>query len=93
MNSLMFLPAMLLPAAGALLIRCMGERRANLREFWFVMAGVVMFRLIPDMLPSVLEGRAAAYCSDYCLVSSWPFTSMRLACCSPWEPRCYVRWP
>ena len=46
--------AVLVPAVGALLIALTGERRANLREFWSVAAGVVMFVLVASMLPEVL---------------------------------------
>ncbi len=49
--------AVLAPALGALLISCTGERRANLREFWSVAAGVVMFALVASMIPAVLAGR------------------------------------
>ena len=49
--------AVLTPAVGALLIACTGERRANLREFWSVAAGVVMFVLVASMVPEVLAGR------------------------------------
>ncbi|MGH9721106.1 MAG: monovalent cation/H+ antiporter subunit D family protein [Bryobacteraceae bacterium] len=49
--------AVLVPAVGALLIACTGERRANLREFWSVAAGVVMFGLVASMIPDVLIGR------------------------------------
>lgn len=48
--------AVLVPAAGALLIVGTGERRANLREFWSVAAGVVMSALIASMVPRVLAG-------------------------------------
>jgi len=48
--------AILASAGGALLIACTGERRANLREFWSVVAGVVMFALVASMIPDVLEG-------------------------------------
>ena len=54
--SIMPLLAVLVPAAGALLIACTGERRANLREFWSVAAGVLMFALIASMIPEVLAG-------------------------------------
>jgi multicomponent Na+:H+ antiporter subunit D len=50
--------AVLASAVGALLIACTGERRANLREFWSVAAGVVMFGLIAWMIPDVLGGRS-----------------------------------
>ena len=56
MNSIMPLLAVLVPALGALLIGCTGERRANLREFWSVAAGVVMFGFIASMIPQVLQG-------------------------------------
>ena len=46
----------LVPALGALLIACTGERRANLREFWSVAAGLVMFATIARMIPSVMAG-------------------------------------
>ena len=56
MISLMPLFAVLVSGAGALLIAMTGERRANLREFWSVAAGVVMFALIAGMIPEVLAG-------------------------------------
>ena len=46
----------LVSALGALLIACTGERRANLREFWSVAAGVSMFALVASMIPEVLAG-------------------------------------
>ena len=49
--------AVLVAALGALLIAFTGERRANLREFWSVAAGVAMFGLIASMIPEVLAGR------------------------------------
>ena len=55
--SLMPLLAVVAPALGALLIAWTGERRANLREFWSVSAGVVMFALVAGMIPEVLSGR------------------------------------
>src|SRR2546428_4198098 len=51
--------AVLAGALGALLIACTGERRANLREFWSVAAGVAMFAIVASMIPKVLAGRAA----------------------------------
>jgi multicomponent Na+:H+ antiporter subunit D len=48
--------AVLVPAAGALLIACAGERRANLREFWSVATGAVMAALVACMIPEVLAG-------------------------------------
>ncbi len=45
------------PAVGAILIAITGERRANLREFWSVAAGVVMSTLVASMIPEVLAGR------------------------------------
>ena len=55
--SVMVLLAVLAPALGALLIALTGERRANLREFWSVAAGVVMLGLVASMIPQVLAGR------------------------------------
>jgi multicomponent Na+:H+ antiporter subunit D len=49
--------AVLVPVLGAMLIACTGERRANLREFWSVAAGVAMFALLAWMIPDVLAGR------------------------------------
>src|SRR6059058_916068 len=49
--------AVLVSAAGALLIAWTGQRRANLREFWSVAAGVAMFSVVVSMLPDVLAGR------------------------------------
>ena len=54
--SVMPLLAVLVSVLGALLIACTGERRANLREFWSVAAGVLMFALIASMIPEVLAG-------------------------------------
>ncbi len=47
--------AVLVPAVAALLIAWSGERRANLREFWSVAAGVVMAAVVACMIPQVLE--------------------------------------
>ena len=55
--SVLPLLAVLVAAFGALLIACTGERRANLREFWSVAAGVVMFTLVAYMIPEVMAGR------------------------------------
>ena len=55
--SLLPLLAVVTPALGALLIAWTGERRANLREFWSVSAGVVLFALVAGMTPEVLAGR------------------------------------
>ena len=49
--------AVLVPALGAILIACTGDRRANLREFWSVAAGVVMFGIVASMIPDVLDDR------------------------------------
>ncbi len=55
--SIVPLLAVLVPALGAVLIGCTGERRANLREFWSVAAGAAMFALVASMIPQVLAGR------------------------------------
>jgi multicomponent Na+:H+ antiporter subunit D len=55
--SIVPLLAVLVPALGALLIACTGERRANLREVWSVAAGLAMFAAVASMIPSVLGGR------------------------------------
>ncbi len=47
----------LVSALGAFLIALTGERRANLREFWSVAAGVVMSALVAFMIPDVMAGR------------------------------------
>src|SRR5437867_11137530 len=49
--------AVLVSAAGALLIAWTGQRRADLRAFWSVAAGVAMFGVVVSMLPDVLAGR------------------------------------
>jgi multicomponent Na+:H+ antiporter subunit D len=49
--------AVLAPAAGALLIARTGERRANLREFWSVAAGVLQAAFVVWIIPDVLAGR------------------------------------
>src|SRR3989454_7599451 len=47
----------LVSAIGALLIARTGERRANLREFWSVAAGVLQAAFVASMIPDVLAGR------------------------------------
>ena len=54
--SIIPLLAVLAPTLGALLIAWTGERRANLREFWSVAAGVVLFALVGSMIPEVRAG-------------------------------------
>ncbi|OLB61720.1 MAG: cation:proton antiporter [Acidobacteria bacterium 13_2_20CM_2_66_4] len=49
--------AVLAPAIGALLIASTGERRANLREFWSVAAGVLQAAFVIAIIPDVLAGR------------------------------------
>ena len=53
--------AVLIPTAGAFLIACTGERRANLREFWSIAAGVMLFALVASMIPGVLAGRSPEF--------------------------------
>jgi multicomponent Na+:H+ antiporter subunit D len=50
--------AILVSAVGALLIAGTGERRANLREFWSVAAGVLQVASVASMIPDVQAGRA-----------------------------------
>ena len=57
MTSLNPFLAVLVPAVGALLIAGTGERRANLREFWSVAAGVLQAGFVASMIPDVLAGR------------------------------------
>jgi multicomponent Na+:H+ antiporter subunit D len=45
-------------ALGSLLIIITGERRANLREFWSIAAGVLQFALVSSMMPAVLAGHS-----------------------------------
>jgi multicomponent Na+:H+ antiporter subunit D len=56
--------AVLVSAVGALLIARTGERRANLREFWSVAAGVLQSAFVLSMAPDVLAGR-----TPQCVVS------------------------
>jgi multicomponent Na+:H+ antiporter subunit D len=49
--------AILVSAGAALLIAGTGERRANLREFWSVAAGVLQVVFVASMIPAVLAGR------------------------------------
>jgi len=51
------LVAILISAIGALLIAGTGERRANLREFWSVAAGILQVGCVASMIPDVLAGR------------------------------------
>jgi multicomponent Na+:H+ antiporter subunit D len=53
--------AILVSAVSALLIAHAGERRANLREFWSVAAGVLQFAFVVSMIPDVLAGRTPQY--------------------------------
>ena len=55
--------AVLVPALAALLIAYTGERRANLREFWSVAAGVVMAALVACMIPHVLAEGGTPKCT------------------------------
>jgi multicomponent Na+:H+ antiporter subunit D len=55
--SLVPLLAVLVPALGSLLIAWTGERRANLREFWSVGAGVALAGLVGSLVPVVLDCR------------------------------------
>ena len=57
MTSICPLFAVLAPAIGALLIAGTGERRANLREFWSVAAGVLQAAFVISIIPDVLAGR------------------------------------
>src|SRR5687768_14064807 len=61
LSSVMPLLAILVSAVGALLIAGTGERRANLREFWSVGAGVLQFACVLSMVPDVLAGRTPQY--------------------------------
>jgi multicomponent Na+:H+ antiporter subunit D len=47
-------------AVGALFIMRTGERRANLREFWSVTAGLLQLAFVASMIPDVLAGRTPA---------------------------------
>src|SRR5207245_8930638 len=53
--------AILVSAVGALLIAGTGERRANLREFWSVAAGVLQGVCVASMIPDVQAGRAPQF--------------------------------
>ena len=48
--------AILVAAVGALLIAGTGERRANLREFWSVAAGVLQLTFVAWMIPEIHAG-------------------------------------
>ena len=50
--------AILVSAVGALLIAGTGERRANLREFWSIAAGVLQVVCVASMIPDILADRA-----------------------------------
>ncbi len=57
MSSATPLLAVLVSAVAALVIAGTGQRRANLREFWSVAAGVLQLALVASMIPDVLAGR------------------------------------
>ena len=48
--------AVLVPTLGALAIALTGERRANLREFWSVAAGVLLTGVVACLVPHILDG-------------------------------------
>jgi multicomponent Na+:H+ antiporter subunit D len=48
--------AVLVSAVASLVIVGTGERRANLREFWSIAAGVLQLALVASMAPAVLSG-------------------------------------
>ena len=50
--------AILVSVVGALLIAGTGERRANLREFWSIAAGVLQVVCVASMIPDILANRA-----------------------------------
>jgi multicomponent Na+:H+ antiporter subunit D len=56
--------AILVSLVGALLVARAGERRANLREFWSVAAGILQLTFVASMIPDVLAGR-----TPQCVVS------------------------
>ena len=66
--SVMPLLVVLVPAAAALLIAWTGERRANLREFWSVAAGVAMSALVASMIPEVLAGGTPPQCTLFTIL-------------------------
>jgi multicomponent Na+:H+ antiporter subunit D len=53
--------AVLVSAVGALLVVRTGERRANLREFWSVAAGILQFAFVASMTPDIIEGRTLQF--------------------------------
>ncbi len=53
--------AVLVSALAALLIAWTGERRANLREFWSVAAGIGLFAVVASMIPEILAGGTVEY--------------------------------
>jgi len=38
-----------------------GEKRANLREFWSILAGVIKFSIVISMVPAILSGHTIEY--------------------------------
>src|SRR2546428_6710006 len=79
MFSIVPLLAVLVSALGALLIACTGERRANLREFWSVAAGVVLSAVVASMVPVVLAGRTPECGIDVLPASSEFYTGFGFA--------------
>lgn len=53
--------AVLVSAVGALLVVRTGERRANLREFWSVAAGILQFAFVASMIPDIIDGRTLQF--------------------------------
>jgi multicomponent Na+:H+ antiporter subunit D len=53
--------AVLVSAVGALLVVRTGERRANLREFWSVAAGIMQFAFVASMIPDIIDGRTLQF--------------------------------
>lgn len=48
-------------SATAVVLIALSSKRPNLREFWTILAGVVMFAIIASMLPGVLAGQVYHY--------------------------------
>ncbi|MEK6725628.1 MAG: monovalent cation/H+ antiporter subunit D family protein [Deltaproteobacteria bacterium] len=61
-------------AAVAFVLILLSDRRPNLREFWSVLAGVIILLIVSSMLPSVLSGNSL----ELTLAEFFPGISLRL---------------
>lgn len=53
--------AIVVSLVALVLIAATGQKRANLREFWTILAGIIKFALVVSMIPAVLGGKVFTF--------------------------------